>query len=365
MTDPADPRVGPQLQVRLFRPVDGARSGPGGHALPQGQPPGGRRPLGGRVRLPSGRLLRRARERIRPRDAGLRVTGACAIYGRLTAAEVLRLAGHARSSIRRATSRPVPGASLRRPAPRCARSCSCGTWQKTASAPWPRWPASTKPRSTTPCWPPTCARWPRSTLLPGDRASVSRPPWTCAATCPGREYAIASRPVPIANLSGWAYPDIGLDPGPTFSDTLILVRDEMRRLKSGPLGLGDWLWLRAALRPAALRRRAASGDERWPDHHCAPSLRTLPSPTWARSNRAAWTSATSQSTQAFLTVPIMRPPFVFLGVSGFGQSLTLTAGFWEPAVDRRRVQRLLDAIERQLPRESSPRPTGTRRVGST
>ena len=362
LTTPSDCRAGPQLQVRLFHPADGAGSDRGdtlclkvshvaadAHSVAEcayllaafyAGPAGGH-----------------ASSRPAFSDRGL-----ATIYRRLTAAQVLRAAGDA---------------GLDR-----IRSFAAGPW---------RFPSKAGPALR----PVLLVQHigvdrihPLAEMADAHQATLNdavlaayvralaeihplprRPRLRLQTTVDLRRYvprdgADASRPAPLANLSGWAWPDMGFDAGPEFSDTLVRVRDEMRRLKAGPLGLGDWLLyaLPFGLLPFALAERLVTvigppSERAIVAHPPFTNLGAL------QPSRLDFSHA--NATQAFLTVPIMRPPFVFVGVSGFGQSLTFTAGFYEPAVDRRRVQRLLDAIERELPRESCPRPSGTRGAGST
>jgi NRPS condensation-like uncharacterized protein len=362
LTTPSDCRVGPQAQVRLFHPVDAARSERGdtlclkvSHVAADAHSVAECAYLV--AAFYAGLASGCGRERPTFSDRALTT-----VYRRLTAARVLRAAGHA---------------GLDR-----VRSLAAGPW---------RFPSAAGPALD----PVLLVRHigedrirPLAEMADAHQATLNdavlaayvralaeihplprRPRLRLQTTVDLRRYlprdgADASRPAPVANLSGWAWPDVGFDPGPEFSDTLILVRDEMRRLKACPLGLGDWLLyaLPFGLLPFGLAHRLVTvigpPSERGIVSH--PPFTNLGALEPSRLDFGH-----AKATQAFLTVPIMRPPFVFLGVSGFGQSLTFTAGFWEPAVDRRRVQRLLDAIERELPRESSRRPSGTRQAGST
>jgi NRPS condensation-like uncharacterized protein len=153
---------------------------------------------------------------------------------------------------------------------------------------------------------------------------------------------------PTANRAGWVYPDFGTAAGANFTDTLDVVQHEMARLKAGCLGLGDWLYYALPLKtlPYAVAGRYIGA--------VAPLMLRLvlthpPFTNMGALDPARLDFGGPRVDAAFITVPVLKPPFVYLGLSGFAESLTLTAAFCEPHVPRRAVGRLLDAIDRELP----------------
>ena len=53
---------------------------------------------------------------------------------------------------------------------------------------------------------------------------------------------------------------------------------------------------------------------------------------------------------AELTTPSGCPPFLVLGLSGFGNKLTLNSGFFESAIPKAEIEQLFELIDQELPR---------------
>jgi NRPS condensation-like uncharacterized protein len=57
----------------------------------------------------------------------------------------------------------------------------------------------------------------------------------------------------------------------------------------------------------------------------------------------------SDPTDAYITTPIMFPPYLMLGVTGYRGSLTLTSGYCRDGVGNDSVERILDLVLEELP----------------
>ncbi|MCP4109593.1 MAG: hypothetical protein GY749_29410 [Desulfobacteraceae bacterium] len=149
----------------------------------------------------------------------------------------------------------------------------------------------------------------------------------------------------ICILSGGVYLNIGQKLGSDLDDTTILVRDQMR-LKKHHLGLANQFF--------AMFNWIPSSWATWMSRQ----MRKL---TMFAHHPPAWTNMedidiehlafgnTAKVTDAFLTAPVLFFPVLFIGISRFGESLTMTVGYCGTMVNTPIVERILNGIESELP----------------
>jgi NRPS condensation-like uncharacterized protein len=163
-----------------------------------------------------------------------------------------------------------------------------------------------------------------------------------------RRYLPAARGEAICNLSGLVHLNIGTEPGTTYDDTCVRVRDQMKAVRAGFPGLGDvslsaivfkWFPFSMARKQFrfALRRLIRSGN--------VPPILT----NWGPIDPERADFGHVRVAHAFGAPPTVFPPFFSLTVTGFRETLTLCTGFLENAIERSKVEHLLAQMERELP----------------
>jgi NRPS condensation-like uncharacterized protein len=173
-------------------------------------------------------------------------------------------------------------------------------------------------------------------------------PFRMLTTADLRRFMPGRQSQAICNLSGFIHLNIGKRRGWHFHDTLMRVQDEMRAQKKEVLGLGDivTLGLLAKLIPldwykvmaeAFLRRHI---DRAIPLYPAMTNMGIIPL------DRLAF--ETPGLRDAYLTAPLIFPPYFILGLSGFTDSITLSIGFCQKTLNRPIIENLLDRVEEEL-----------------
>jgi NRPS condensation-like uncharacterized protein len=163
-----------------------------------------------------------------------------------------------------------------------------------------------------------------------------------------RRYLPAAKGEAICNLSGLVHLNIGTELGAAFDDTCVRVRDRMNVMRAGFPGLGDLSMAAIALKwfpfflarkqfRFVLRQLIRSGN--------IPPILTNWGPI--EPDRADFGDITVA--HAFGAPPAVFPPFFSLTVTSFRETLTLCTGFLENAIERGKVEDLLDRLENELP----------------
>lgn len=154
----------------------------------------------------------------------------------------------------------------------------------------------------------------------------------------------------IRNLSNFAVMNIRPEIGETFEGTLAKVRDEMITMKSDFLGLADYPFgsLFAKTLPFA-----------WYQKLFAQSLRLLiksknTPPVLSNagiidSQKLVFSNDVTVN-NAHLLAANLFPPALAIGLSSYRGSLTLSISFFESAIKKSAVERLLDLMDSHLPR---------------
>jgi NRPS condensation-like uncharacterized protein len=166
-----------------------------------------------------------------------------------------------------------------------------------------------------------------------------------------RRYLPDKKAGALCNLSGFTYLSIGPKLGETFEDTLVLLRDSMSALKNDFIGFGPVplsallfatlpfsaaLWVHDKLGDLQ-KKQAASGRD------FAPLFSNMGNIEASQVN-----FGDTEVRHAFITTPVATPPVLAIGLTGFRQSVTITAGFCETVVTKNDVKRMLDGIEKEI-----------------
>jgi len=163
-----------------------------------------------------------------------------------------------------------------------------------------------------------------------------------------RRYLPGGQASAVCNLSAFGFLNAGPGPDRTFEEVVDRVSAEMRGLKADCLGLGESALFGplAAAVPHAWMERALRAQEGLPP---APELLTPTITNFGafRPDELAVDGLRARS--AFLLPPVMFPPGFAIAASGCAEGITLSAGFCESALARRRVERLFGRMAADLP----------------
>jgi NRPS condensation-like uncharacterized protein len=163
-----------------------------------------------------------------------------------------------------------------------------------------------------------------------------------------RRYMPSGKAEALCSFSGFSYPNIGTEPGTAFEDTLIKVRDDMNARKADYFGLGDLAQGMAVFKCLPFGLACALFQRAWGQMITAgilpPDFTNMGAIDPGQLDFGA-----PGVTDARLTAGRTFPPFFGMGVSGFRESLTLSVGFCQTAVQRALVERFFDRIIRELP----------------
>ncbi|MBK04923.1 MAG: hypothetical protein CL920_35825 [Deltaproteobacteria bacterium] len=160
-----------------------------------------------------------------------------------------------------------------------------------------------------------------------------------------RRYLPTRQTGALCNNSLFSYLNIGYDIGDSFEDTLGKVNSFMQTLKQEYIGLGDLAILPKALRvmPHALSRKLSK--------YAFVLVTKLYPPAMTNMGQIDTTQLSFHGgavENAFLTASILYPPGILLGISGFGEQLTVTSGFCETAISREQIDKLIDLFIQEL-----------------
>lgn len=163
-----------------------------------------------------------------------------------------------------------------------------------------------------------------------------------------RRYLPDGRAGGLCNLSGFAFPNLGRTLGDDLADTLVRMKAELDAAKAALPGLAFNLfsWLSfvglpfGAVRriiPALIRHQIRTGN--------LPPVITNMGPI--DPDHLDFDGA--RATGAHLLVPAGRPGPFGLGMSGFGDTLTVSAGGFAPALPPVEAERFLDLFDEEWP----------------
>lgn len=164
-----------------------------------------------------------------------------------------------------------------------------------------------------------------------------------------RRYLPEKRAEAIANFASLFSLNIGGEIGDTFEETVLLVRNRMDRHKKNCIGLELTKTSLFALRwfPFSWRRRLAGLMGRL-SHLLGPKV----PPPWLTNmgvlRKEDLLFGNVGVMDAILTAPLAFPPFFAVGLSGFQNTITMSAGVCPNSVDPGEVKKLFALVEEYL-----------------
>jgi len=152
----------------------------------------------------------------------------------------------------------------------------------------------------------------------------------------------------ICNLSGIFYLKMYPNPGSGFDDTLLRIRGQMNFVKGDFIGLGThpYFVLPSVISPDALNQwlgRRMIDVMFCNPHKIPPGLTNM---GIIDTEQIVFDGPGVRD--AFLTAPAFFSPLFLIGLSGFAESLTMTAGFCGTALNKPVVEGVLNRIKREL-----------------
>lgn len=163
-----------------------------------------------------------------------------------------------------------------------------------------------------------------------------------------RRYLPSEKTEALCSFSGFSYPNIGTNHGAAFGDTLVKVRDNMNALKADYIGLGDLPPGMAIFKCLPFRAAVAVFENVW-GRMVTTGILPPDFTNMGVIDHERLDFGDSAVEAAFLTAGTTFPPFFGMGLSGFRESLTLSAGFCGDAAQHDLVERFFDLIIRELP----------------
>jgi NRPS condensation-like uncharacterized protein len=148
----------------------------------------------------------------------------------------------------------------------------------------------------------------------------------------------------VCNLSSGFVIHLGSDVGATLADTARKVSADIRSQVDDYIGLGDWAMLPLVFHgvPYAWLKRALDRTS------ARIAARPLP-PHFSNVGRIAAPDFGVPVADVAMLGPVLYPPHFEFVVSGFGESITASAGFCETGITRREVGELIDRFVAELP----------------
>ena len=164
-----------------------------------------------------------------------------------------------------------------------------------------------------------------------------------------RRYLPERKGAAICNLSSFYFVNLGQDLGADFIETLSRVKTQIDRLKNDYFGLafifGGYLLFHPYY-PFSLTKRMM----RWCFRYLLRKGNFPPAMTnMGEISDHLLDFGSPQVAHAMLAVPAGQPPVLAPGVTGFRNSLTMSAGFYESAYPRTDMETLLNRIDSELP----------------
>jgi NRPS condensation-like uncharacterized protein len=166
-----------------------------------------------------------------------------------------------------------------------------------------------------------------------------------------RRYLPNKKAEALCNLSSFIYLGLGQGLGTSFEDTLYRVSSRMNTLKNdfigfGPVPLSAFLFMTLPF-PAALWVHDKLGDQQKIQATCGRDIAPLFS-NMGIIDPDSLAFGGAKVLTACVTTPVSTPPVLALGLTGFGESVTVAAGFCETVMTKMEVKRILDDMEKEL-----------------
>jgi NRPS condensation-like uncharacterized protein len=163
-----------------------------------------------------------------------------------------------------------------------------------------------------------------------------------------RRYLPEKKGAAICNLSSFYFVNLGYDLGTNFIETLSRVKKQIDQLKTDYFGLsfifGGYLAFHPY--PFALARRIM----RWFFRYLLRKGNFPPALTnMGNIDDRLLDFGSPRVAHAMLAVPAGQPPVLAPGITGFRNSLSMSAGFYESAMPRTKMEDLFNLIDNELP----------------
>lgn len=173
-------------------------------------------------------------------------------------------------------------------------------------------------------------------------------PFRLVTTADLRRYLPSGKAGAICNLSGVFHLKLNRKPEADFKDTLLEIHQQMNFIKNDFIGLGyhPIFVLSSIALPASLNLRIGKKmAEKVLDiaNHTPPGFTNM-----GAIDTEQLVFGDAKVTDAFLTAPVMFAPLLLIGVSGFRESLIMSVGFSNAAVNKPLAERVLNGIEDEL-----------------
>lgn len=170
-------------------------------------------------------------------------------------------------------------------------------------------------------------------------------------TCDLRRYIPDTASLPVCNLSGFVYLDIGKNRTMCYREILEMVRDQMRRRKADYIGLGNlpvsMLIFKLLPFTWAMRIHDKISDIMKRQTMTTGNVSLLFSNIGVIDlSRLRFHQVKAEN--AYITTPSAYPPVFAVSLSGCDTGLTIAAGFYENTISRGSVERLFDNVEREI-----------------
>jgi len=163
-----------------------------------------------------------------------------------------------------------------------------------------------------------------------------------------RRYIPGGRGAALCNLSSFYFPTLGGELGDGFDETLAGVKARIDAMKPDYLGLGFLFggYLQIAAWPFAMKKAFIRGmfANAIRTGNTSPAMTNL-----GPIEDAPLDFGAPRVSAAEVVVPSACPPLFVSGLSGFRDTLTLSAGFFESAIPRSRVEEFFSLVDEELP----------------
>jgi NRPS condensation-like uncharacterized protein len=152
----------------------------------------------------------------------------------------------------------------------------------------------------------------------------------------------------LCNLSGIYYLKMSRDPEAGFNESLLQVREQMKFIKRDFIGLGyhPVFVIPSMIIPDAWNQRLGKVIgyfflNCWKNN--PPAFTNM-----GKIDTEQLVFGDARVSDAFLTAPVMFPPLFLIGFSGFGESVTMSSGFCNAAVNKPLAERVFNYVEWEL-----------------
>jgi NRPS condensation-like uncharacterized protein len=176
----------------------------------------------------------------------------------------------------------------------------------------------------------------------------SRTPLRLTNTVDLRRYLPSKKAEAICNLSSFSYPTIGCGIGSTFEETLIRVRDDMNARKADFFGLGDLPMGVVIFKGLPFSVARVVFHYAW-GHMIRTGILPPDFTNMGLIEADQLNFGDTKVNDAFLTAGVTMPPFFGMGLSGYRESLTMSIGFCQSAIEKIVIERFFKTILSELP----------------